>query len=194
MTTRTPILAVFDLARPLQLGTAAVLQDKSNAETGIGVAVLSAWESCCYDTKTGQEHGIQPEQLWLPCQDQMDLLGWSIVASAIGSCCYGQGAGRTGPVWVSCLQPGTAAATVQSSRPDWILYIKQKTIKNLKTLKNPHSTHALTHENRFGQLPEELGVPTGLLLMRLSFSSTFLSSHLFLITVQNQKHQKKLKT
>ena len=157
-TISNPILAVFDLARPLQLGTgAAVVEDEPDADTAIGVAVASAWESCCYDTKAGKGHRIwaswlQPGQLWL-CQDQMDLLGGSIVASAIDSYCYSQGDGRTGLVWVAWSQLGTAAATVHvhgSSRPNRSFCIKIKNSQKLKTLKTLHSTHTSTWQNSVG--------------------------------------------
>lgn len=55
-----PFPAVFDLLRPLlQLGTAvSAVRDKSNAETGIGVALVSALDSGCYSTPPGRGHGI----------------------------------------------------------------------------------------------------------------------------------------
>lgn len=52
----------------------------------------SAWESFCNGTMVWLEHKIwaswlQPGQLWLRCQDWTDLLGWSIVALVMNSCC-----------------------------------------------------------------------------------------------------------
>lgn len=77
-----PFPAVFDLLRPLLLlGTAvSAVRDKSNAETGIGVAMVSAWDAVA--TVHGPDGDMDLRimatagQLWLWYQSQMDLLGW----------------------------------------------------------------------------------------------------------------------
>lgn len=90
-------LAVLDLAMlPLQLETAvSVVLDKSNAETGTGVVMVRPGKAVPMFHMVWLEHKIwaswlQPGKLWLRCQDWTDLLGWSIVALVMDSCCCRQ--------------------------------------------------------------------------------------------------------
>lgn len=71
----------------------------SNAETGIGVGRVSAWEGGCYGHQNWASW-LQSGPLWLRCQDQMDLLSWSYRSFSYvwTANCYIQNSRRAGLV------------------------------------------------------------------------------------------------